>query len=329
MNSQIISDDNLGEHLSESSTVDRLVALFKQQISDWDLANRNYEHLKSIKKKHFPFKNTNIKIQFNSGRITSSTAKVDAQSIKKRKCFLCNNNLPSEQKGLLFNEKYLLLVNPFPIFEEHFTIPLLEHQKQEILPHFVDLLEITKELGERYTLFYNGPKCGASAPDHMHFQACPNGSIPAESEINLLKNDKNKLVSKEKVEVFAISEYLRNLFVIESSDRKLAVQEFEKLYDFMKTETNSAEEPLMNIIVSYNEKWKILVFPRKAHRPKQFFEEGSSKILLSPAAVDFGGLLITPREEDFYKLTANDIEDIFEQTTIDIKIFKRIIEQYN
>jgi len=161
--SKIISDSKLDKYLLGSSKVQKVEALLKEQIDSWNLASKNYKDLSSEMKKEFYFDNFKIVLQFNPGRIVSSSAKVDAKSIKERPCFLCPNNLPAEQSGLLCNDKYLLLVNPFPIFEEHFTIPLFNHEPQEIHDNFSDMLVIAKELGEKYSLFYNGPKCGASA----------------------------------------------------------------------------------------------------------------------------------------------------------------------
>ncbi len=240
---------------------------------------------------------------------------------------MCYNQLPSEQKGIICGEKYLLLVNPFPIFEEHFTIPLIEHRPQELLPHFSDMLEIAKELSGKYSVFYNGPKCGASAPDHMHFQGSPQNSMPIEKEASLLFEDAIKIKKDDGLFIYSITKYLRNLFVIESANKEKIIAEFNNLYRIIRDKTNSTEEPMMNVIASFDEKWRVFIFPRKAHRQTQYFASGKEQILLSPAAVDFGGLLITPREEDFLKITLNDIEDIFQQTTIENSLFQNIVQK--
>ncbi|MCK5457677.1 MAG: DUF4922 domain-containing protein, partial [Melioribacteraceae bacterium] len=204
----------------------------------------------------------------------------------------------------------------------------LEHTPQEIENNFGSMLKIAKKTGVGYTVFYNGPKCGASAPDHMHFQASLKNMMPIEKEIDYFNEHSKELLNDGKIKVAAVTNYLRNCFVIESDDKMLAEEEFQKLYNSIKAITTSDEEPLMNIIVTYSDMWRVYIFPRKAHRPKQFFAEGESKILLSPAAVDFGGLLITPREEDFEKISKKDIVDIFEQTTVDEIMVEKISEQY-
>ena len=326
--SRLITDKELSEYLEGNSVVSKAKALFLHQTNNWKLAKKNYLDLKSIKKKVFEFDGFKIVVQFNHGRIISSSAKVDAKSIGERACFLCTNNLPIEQKGVLCNNNYILLLNPFPIFEQHFTIPQLDHLPQEIENNFGDMLKIAKELGDEYTIFYNGPKCGASAPDHMHFQASLKNMMPVEKEYDYIHEHSKELLNNEKIRVVAVTKYLRNCFLIESDNKILTEEEFQKLYNSIKKITTSEEEPLMNIIVTYSDKWRVFIFPRKAHRPKQFFAEGETKILLSPAAVDFGGLLITPREEDFIKILKEDIVDIFEQTTVDEIMVEKISEQY-
>jgi ATP adenylyltransferase/5',5'''-P-1,P-4-tetraphosphate phosphorylase II len=327
--SKIISDSELNKYQVANSEVKKTEALFKQQIDTWALAKKNYQDLGAVKKKEFDFDIFKIILQFNPGRITSSSAKVDAKSINERPCFLCTKNLPDEQKGILCNDKYLILVNPFPIFEEHFTIPQIEHNPQEIYPNFSDILTIAKKLGEGYTLFYNGPKCGASAPDHMHFQASPKNKIPVEYEINTLLKTSEAIVKNSTVSVYAITNYLRNFILIESNNSDSIIQEFNKLYASIQELSGNSSEPMMNVIVSYDDNWRVFIIPRKAHRPKEFFGEGDEKILLSPAAVDFGGLFITPREEDFNKITKEDIVNIFQQTSMDDLTFHKIIKSLN
>jgi ATP adenylyltransferase/5',5'''-P-1,P-4-tetraphosphate phosphorylase II len=191
------------------------------------------------------------------------------------------------------------------------------------------MLNLAKDLAQYYSVFYNGPKCGASAPDHLHFQACSNNVMPIETELKNITPQKGTLLFEENnTAVYGISNYLRNLFLIKSSDKEKAVSQFEALLKTIQTETNSSEEPMMNIIALYDNEWKILVFPRAKHRPTQYFYEGEERMLISPAAVDFGGQLITPREEDFKKITKDDIADIFSQTTISDEVFKKICKNF-
>ncbi|MEG1539745.1 MAG: DUF4922 domain-containing protein, partial [Muribaculaceae bacterium] len=147
-----------------------IATLLEDQLLVWDTAKNNYDALKGVNVKELKLGQSTVKVQFNPARITSSAAKVDTKSLKERKCFLCKANLPAVQKGIAWGDNYTILVNPFPIFPKHLTIPCNDHVDQRILSRIGDMMEIATDLDE-YTLFYNGPKCGASAPDHMHFQA--------------------------------------------------------------------------------------------------------------------------------------------------------------
>ena len=329
VDSKLITDNELSKYLDGQTISEKAKALYHQQINSWELAKKNYSDLKSIKKKTFQFDGFQIVVQFNPGRMVSSTAKVDVKSIKERPCFLCLNNLPVEQKGLICNENYILLLNPFPIFEEHFTIPQVKHIPQEIYNNFGDMLNVAEELGSSYTIFYNGPKCGASAPDHMHFQAALENIMPIENEYNSIVKHSKVLLQKDGIRVSAVSNYLRNFYLIESASKLLVDKEFKRLYKTIVDVTSTREEPLLNIVVTFSDKWRVFLFPRKAHRPKEFFAEGNEKILLSPASVDFAGLLITPREEDFEKITKDKIVDIFNQTTIRNDLFEKVSWKYS
>ena len=326
--SKIISDSKLDKYLHGNSKVQKVEALLKEQIDSWALASKNYKDISSIKKKEFNFDAFKIILQFNPGRMISSSAKVDLKSINERPCFLCPHHLPVEQSGLQCNDNYLLLVNPFPIFDEHFTIPLFNHEPQQIHQNFADMLLIVKELGEKYTLFYNGPKCGASAPDHMHFQASPKNEMPVEREMNTLLKSAKVLSTNNTTSVYAVSKYLRDLFLIESNDINSVKEEFNKLYNSIQNVFKVNDEPLLNVIITFEKVWRVFVFPRKAHRAKEFFLEGDEKVLLSPASVDFGGLLITPRKKDFDKITKENIINLFQQTSVDEIMFQEIIEKF-
>ena len=150
---------------------------FDRQLQVWDTARNNFEALKNVKVKEFNVDGTTIKVQFNPGRIVSSAAKVDAKSLKERKCFLCAANRPAVQEGIAWGDDYTILINPFPIFPRHLTIPCNEHVDQLIKGRIADMMNLSRDL-EGFTLFYNGPKCGASAPDHRHFQAGNRGLTP-------------------------------------------------------------------------------------------------------------------------------------------------------
>lgn len=289
--------------------------LINGQLIEWQLAKNNYAGLKQVMTREINFENNfKVKIQFNPERMRSSAAKVDAKSIQERNCFLCQANLPAEQHGIVFLNNYLILVNPFPIFTRHLTIPLKKHTDQLIEGHFEEMLLLAQSLSD-YVVFYNGPRCGASAPDHFHYQAGNKGFMPIEDEFETLS--KTLLKQTEDGEIYAIDNYLRQTIVITGSDKNIICKWFNQVFEFLKNIIPSDPEPMLNILTSWTEnKWQVFIFPRKKHRPEQFFKEGEAQILLSPASVDFGGVLITPRQEDFNKLNEHLIRDIYKQVTI-------------
>lgn len=298
--------------------------LLDSQIVDWELAKNNYKGLESVKVKEFSFDGFSIKVQFNPSRIISTSAKVDAKSIQERKCFLCKENLPKVQTGIDYKNEYIILVNPFPIFPEHFTIPKVDHKPQRIKENFEDILDLSKDLQDRYAVFYNGPKCGASAPDHMHFQAGIKNFMPVDYEFESIQ--KITLSNSDNLRISYTENYLRNFISLESPDKYQITNAFNKVYDSIEQVEAKDDEPMMNVVASYqNDEWRIIVFPREKHRPSHYFEEGEKQILLSPASVDLGGVCITPREDDFNRITKRDIKDILTQVGVGKEKFDKII----
>ncbi|GHT10070.1 DUF4922 domain-containing protein [Bacteroidia bacterium] len=269
--------------------LDSVQQLIAGQLSSWELAANNYKALSQVKIKAVEVDGHTYKVQFNPARIASSAANVDAKSIQERQCFLCAANRPSVQKGIFFNGRYEILVNPYPIFSRHLTIPAVEHTPQLIFSRFGDMLDLAQQLND-FTLFYNGPKCGASAPDHFHFQAGNKGFLPIE-------NDRN----------------LPNVVRIESDNKQEIIDRFHQIYNTLELHPGDAE-PMMNLLTWYESgHWVVCIFPRKKHRPACYFAEGDKNILISPASVDMGGVFITPLEKDFQKITAGDIASILEE----------------
>ncbi len=295
------------------------------QLEIWPMAASNYSGLQKIEEKSFFFSGFRIKVQFNPERIRSSAAKVDQKSIEERACFLCDENRPAEQKSIDWEGRYNILLNPYPIFRHHFTIASIEHTDQRFYGGMVDMLMIAADL-EGFTLFYNGPECGASAPDHLHFQAGENSFLPVETEFKKLKsNNSCILIASEKTTVWAFDNYLRKMISVETSDLIEGIKTIEFIFNKLSTFQPGKEEPMINVLCWFREgKWTIHLFPRKLHRPSQFYTEGEAQLLISPASVDFGGVFITPRKEDFDKISAHDIADIFAQVTIDQPLFDQV-----
>ena len=297
--------------------------LLDEQKNNWSLLNGNLEGLKNAQLKTFQFEGFSIKVQFNPKRITSSAAKVDKKSIEERKCFLCSNNRPSEQNQVLFEKEYEILCNPFPIFKEHYTIASLSHTAQQIETSFSDFLDISKALPDLVT-FYNAPNCGASAPDHLHFQAGNRGFLSIEDDYKTIESKfGEKIVASLDIDIININDTLRRFIVLESDNKEAIEKVFGLIYSFTK-ELANGDEPMLNILSWYHKGWRVMIFPRDKHRPWQFFEEGEKNILLSPASVDLGGTLITPLEKDFLKITKEDISDILNQSSMSIERFDKL-----
>lgn len=292
------------------------------QIQSWPLAAANFRSLEKVEEKSFRFDGFQIKIQFNPERMLSTASKTDTKSIAARKCFLCSKNRPPEQDAIAFGDQFLILVNPFPIFKTHFTIPSNAHVDQRFLPGVKALLELAKAM-EGFTVFYNGPECGASAPDHLHFQAGESSFMPITEEFQRMKLNSGRLLfSGENTRVWAFDNYLRKMISVETSSLFEALEVIGVYYKHFQAMQPEKVEPMMNVLCSWTDGiWTIHLFPRKLHRPTQFFAVGDEQILISPGSVDFGGVFITPRREDFDKMTKEDIVDILAQVSVNQDMF--------
>jgi len=300
---------------------DAVKILHEKQLAEWEMARVNYSALKDVRVKTLEIGEEIYRIQFNPARIISSSANIDEKSIQKRACFLCEENRPSQQEGLPFKEDYTTLVNPFPIFPNHLTIPEKRHLPQQILGRFGDMLDLAMLLDD-FVVFYNGPKCGASAPDHFHFQAGDKGFMPVEKEWKRIIE--KPVCYLDNAILWTTKDKLRNFFVIESAGKESAVGLFESLYEILK---KGNEEPMMNILAWYDERWIICLFPRRKHRPSCYSLEGNENFLISPASVDLGGVFVVPLEKDFEKVAANDIHAILQEVCISAEEYDMTVEQ--
>ncbi|BEH00108.1 DUF4922 domain-containing protein [Bacteroides sedimenti] len=301
----------------------QVLELLQNQLNVWEVARNNYDALKQVRVKELVFDQFRILVQFNPARIVSSAAKVDTKSIQERKCFLCEENRPAVQEGIPFGDKYIVLINPFPIFPKHLTIPAYKHVDQRIQDRFGDMLDLAYNLDE-FNVFYNGPKCGASAPDHVHFQAGSKGFLPIEKEWRTFAG--NPLLEYHSANLYVLNNYLRGTMIIESTEKESAVNLFGKIYDSLQVKPDETE-PMMNVLVWYDtDKWVIAVFPRTQHRPSCYSAQGDNNILISPASVDMGGVFITPLEKDFEKITEDDVRSILQEVCMDEAELKELIE---
>ncbi len=82
---------------------------------------------------------------------------------------------------------------------------------------------------------------------------------------------------------------------------------------------------MMNILGFYaNGAWRMHLFPRAKHRPSFYFQAGDEKLLISPAAVELGGICTTPREQDFEKVTREHLVQMYHEVCVSAERFADI-----
>lgn len=283
--------------IMEDSSISRF---FNRQLEVWTDARHRFRDLKHVETRQF---SDQLKLQWNPARIVSTGAKIDKKTLGERPCFLCDKNRPKVQMSKQIDEKFHLLVNPFPILPVHFTIPARKHQPQLIYKNYGEMHRFIS-LHSDLMVFYNGPKCGASAPDHLHFQAGTNGILPLQTNWQRLSRNLTDIISlndEEKISV--VRDFIVPAFVIISKSAESDEVLFRLLYKAMP-QRGDETEPMMNIISwRKGEEFISVVIPREKHRPEAYFAEGDAQFVVSPGALDMSGLIITPHEEDFRKLT--------------------------
>ena len=317
---EIKARQQVNEGLLKVDMGDALQRFFNRQLERWDAVRKRYAELANVKVKELD----ELKVQYNPARIVSTGANIDQAALKMRRCFLCKENRPEEQfsKQIKIDKDttYELLVNPFPILPEHFTIPLTEHEPQSIYRHFGSIRQLLRRYS-RIMVFYNGPLCGASAPDHMHFQAGTSGIVPIQTAWKRLKNTMQVVLDNDDGEKLALlTDYVCPVFAIITTNAKTEEAYFQRLYRAMD---NGKGEPMMNIVAwKQDSDYITLVFPRSKHRPAAY-----PNPMVSPGALDMSGLIITPKEEDFNAMTAEQAMSILQEVSISMQVAEDIAER--
>lgn len=293
--------------IMEDSSISRF---FNRQMEKWADARHRFRDLKHVETHQL---SDQLKVQWNPARIVSTGAKIDKKTLGDRPCFLCDKNRPKEQISKQIDERFLLLVNPFPILPIHFTIPARKHQPQSIYKNYGEMHRFLS-LHSELMVFYNGPKCGASAPDHLHFQAGTSGILPLQANWQRLSRNLTDIISLNDDEKIAlIHDFVVPAFVIISKSEDSDEALFQRLYKSMPVRGDETE-PMMNIIAwRKGNEYISVVIPREKHRPEAYFAEGDAQMMVSPGALDMSGLIITPREEDFRKLTEESATAILQE----------------
>jgi ribosomal protein S18 acetylase RimI-like enzyme len=300
--------------------------LLSEQKKTWQDLREGYELLKNIRERDVPCRGFSIRLQQNPGRIKSSLADVGEKNVNERRCFLCLNHLPEGQRGILYRSDYLILCNPMPVFSSHFTISHLDHRHQAIVEHIDTLLQLMSDFGSGWTILYNGPQCGASAPDHLHFQASPSGQMPIEKEIRG-KKKRILITQTDGVSLYRVRDVGREVILLEG-DNPMAVGEvFNGFLNALGKVLLVNEEPMINIAGFHKKgKYCLVIFPRRKHRPDAFFKEGDARVVVSPGVIDMGGVLIAPLEKDFYRLDAASVRAIYGEVSLEGETVEKAIE---
>ncbi len=294
----------------------RVSALMAQQQTTWPMLQAATAGLEQVEAKPLAVRGSRVIVQFNPRRIVSTAAKVDAASIRQRACFLCAAHLPPEEKGIEFGKDFMILCNPFPVLRDHLVITHRAHTPQAIAGNFAALLDLAQALGDGWFALYNGPACGASAPDHLHFQACDRSLLPIIQDIE--QRERKVISTKPGLEVFTLPGYRLNLLIAQGNDRDAIAEWFAQMVSRLAEVTSAPAEPMLNLVVlSDGVNWTACIFPRSKHRPACYFAEGEAKLTISPAGIDLAGVLVVPEAAHFARLSETDVERIYAEVTLD------------
>ncbi len=294
---------------------DQVRALIDQQIRTWPMLGKAMRELAQAEYKSLSVFGVEMFAQFNPARIVSTGAKVDPQSISRRPCFLCLGSLPPEEMGISFGERFVVLCNPFPVLENHLVIASREHTPQQIAGNIPDMLDLARNLGDDWFVLYNGPRCGASAPDHFHFQACAKRRLPILGALDRWDGKSEETLSG------------MNVLVERKEDPAVIEAWINKVTRLLSDATSSAEEPMVNLVVSFaTGAWTVVVYPRQKHRPACYDAEPDRQLLVSPAAIDLSGVLVVPHAEHFARITAANVESIFKEVLLDAERYAEVLK---
>jgi hypothetical protein len=335
-NDRIISNAELMPYLQDSHDrrwTARVGALAEYQRATWPLLAEGIAALAEVETKRVAVAESEVVIQHNPRRIRSTAAAVDKGSIEKRPCFLCAENLPPEEKGLAYGEEIGIFCNPFPVLNQHLTIVHRRHGEQAIAGNFELLMGLAADLAPDYFTLYNGPQCGASAPDHLHFQACSRDVLPiaqdliAEMAADPAHCEVCEAMPRDQFELFTMAGCGRSVIVLRGNNLEEMARWFYRIIDELPR-PDGHTEPMMNIVCTYERgTFTTFLFPRAKHRPASFFAEGDERLIVSPGAIDMAGIIVTPRHEDFARLDGARVEAIFAEVSLGDDEVNEILER--
>ena len=300
------------------------------QLSRWPLACDNFRALKNVQTREVIVNGLNVRLQFNPARMISSAAKLTKEDIAKRKCFLCQENRSSEQIMMKFDgrkgKKYHILINPYPIFPDHLVIAMAKHTDQSIWHRYIDMLDLAKKYSD-FSFFYNGPYCGASAPDHHHFQGVPKGLMPLENDVDAKLDSLQEITSVQDARLYHYDNFTTGIFVIRAETAKSAAKMFYRLLDCAEMPEGD-NEPRINLFSYYRDgEFRSIIVFRRCHRSHHYFSDGPDHLTMSPGCADMAGVFIVPVEEEYHKITPELLSDMLSEITISTEEENRLISR--
>jgi hypothetical protein len=282
--------------------------LFRQQLEAWPLLQRGLSGLAESKTRTVLVDGDEILLRHIPHRVASTTAAVDGESIRKRPCFLCPENLFPQQAGLPFGPDFTMYCNPFPVVERHLTIVHREHRPQRIAGQIGSMLDLAVALPGSFVI-YNGPQCGASAPDHLHLQAGSREGLP--------------IARHASGPGPAIESHGVRALLFRGKDRSLLSDQTDSALEILSAVTGKGPEPWVNLAVFHeSDGWKVIVFPRDKHRPQAFH---TGELTVSPATIDMCGILVTPVFTHFERACGDDIAAVFREVTLPLDPFNDVV----
>jgi SpoIID/LytB domain protein len=289
------------------------------QLSRWPLACDNFRALKNVQVREVEVGGLMVKLQFNPARMVSSAAKLSKEDIARRRCFLCRENRSSEQIMMKFEgrkeKKYHILINPYPIFPDHLVIAKARHTDQSIWHRYIDMLDLARKYAD-FSFFYNGPSCGASAPDHHHFQGAPKGLMPLENDVDAKLDSLKEITSVQDAHLYHYNNFTNGIFVIRAETAKSAAKMFYRLLDCAPMHEGD-NEPRINLFTYYRDgEFRSIVVFRRCHRSHHYFSDGQDHLTMSPGCADMAGVFIVPVEEEFHKITPELLSAMLSEVTI-------------
>jgi len=305
--------------------LDQLIA---HQQAHWPLLHQNLGNLALTETRTLALGRFDVVVQCNPGRMQNTTARVDQASVQQRRCKLCVEQLFDEQRGVAYGDVLVALCNPYPILNRHLSIVDRTHVPQAIKGRLPLLLDLAQDVSRAWALFYNGPRCGASTPEHFHVQAVAAEGVPVLRHYARLQREPELQAAKQMIwrepgcEVFTVPDYHVRVLVYQGTHRDALTAQVERTIRYFARLRDTAEEPLLNLLLHFTPPtWTIYLFPRARHRPAWYYD---NTLTVSPATLDMAGCLVVPMPEQFRSVQAEQVRQVFTEVSLEPDVFTRL-----